>query len=102
MNIGRRSQHKYRPTHDVQHRSTESMESFGSCNGVRIMTNEDFTARHPHPPKSYYVTTINIDQQSEPDIDPQRESTDDRQDPDHIDRRPPLTYRVQLPKIDVT
>ena len=33
-----------RPTHPVQHRSTPSMESVGSCEAVRIMTHEEFAA----------------------------------------------------------
>ncbi|KAF3540053.1 hypothetical protein F2Q69_00021736 [Brassica cretica] len=57
---------------------------------MRIMTHEEFAARHPHPSSPVYV---NIDQQTGPAIDRQRENS--------IDRRTPLTYRVQIPKIDV-
>ncbi|KAF3568993.1 hypothetical protein DY000_02016072 [Brassica cretica] len=54
------------------------------------MTHKEFAARHSHPPSPVYVN-----------IDRQRETTDDRQPPAPIDRRTPLTYRVQLPKIDI-
>ncbi|KAF2566643.1 hypothetical protein F2Q70_00028043 [Brassica cretica] len=37
---------EHRPTHPVQHRSAPSMESIASCETVRIMTHEEFTARH--------------------------------------------------------
>ncbi|KAF2563758.1 hypothetical protein F2Q70_00016907 [Brassica cretica] len=57
---------------------------------MRIMTHEEFAARHPHPSSPVYV---NIDRQTGPAIDRQRENS--------IDRRTPLTYRVQIPKIDV-
>ncbi|KAF3599572.1 hypothetical protein F2Q69_00035998 [Brassica cretica] len=54
---------EHRPTHSVQHLSTLSMESVASCETVRIMTHEEFTARHPHPPHPYRVTTEDIDRQ---------------------------------------
>ncbi|KAF3606055.1 hypothetical protein DY000_02048885 [Brassica cretica] len=62
------------------------------------MNHEEFAARHPHPPSPIYVK---IDRQTGPAIDRQRETAIDRQPPGPIDQRTPLTYRVQIPKIDV-
>ena len=82
-----------RSTSFPKHRSTTHSESVASCNAVRIMTHEEFAARHPHPPSPLHV---NIDRQTEPAIDRQRETTTDRQPPAPIDRRAPLTFRVLL------
>ncbi|KAF3551712.1 hypothetical protein DY000_02007232 [Brassica cretica] len=98
--------HRCRSTQDIKHRSADSpkhrsmtpTESTASCNAVRILTLEEFSARHPHPPSPGYVK---IDRQSENAVDRQKENTINRQPPTPIDRRAPLTYRVQLPKIDV-
>ncbi|KAF3568146.1 hypothetical protein DY000_02015495 [Brassica cretica] len=73
-------------------------ESIASCNAVRILTHEEFAAKHPHPPNPDNVriarhTATPIDRQTDVDID--------RQPPAPIDRRAPITYRVQMPKIDV-
>ncbi|KAF3499591.1 hypothetical protein F2Q69_00043122 [Brassica cretica] len=73
-------------------------ESTSSCNVVRIMTHEEFAARHPHPPSPVYVK---IDWHTGLAIDRKRETAIDRQTPAPINRRAPLTYRVQMPKIDV-
>ncbi|KAF2569336.1 hypothetical protein F2Q68_00025654 [Brassica cretica] len=73
-------------------------ESTASCNVVRILTHEEFAARHPHPPSPVYVK---IDRHSDIPIDQQHETNIDRQPPEPIDRRAPLTYRVQMPKIDI-
>ncbi|KAF2583694.1 hypothetical protein F2Q70_00036552 [Brassica cretica] len=73
-------------------------ESTASYNAVRILTHEEFAAKHPHPPNpdnviiARYAATP-IDRQTALDID--------RQPPAPIDRRAPITYRVQMPKIDV-
>ncbi|KAF3506261.1 hypothetical protein F2Q69_00006543 [Brassica cretica] len=88
-----------RSTVSPEHRSTTPTESTASCNAMRIMTQEEFAARNPHPPSPVFV---NIDRQAGPAIDRQRETAIDRQPPAPIDRRAPLTYRVQMPKIDVT
>ena len=90
--------HEYRSTEVIQnrstsspgHRSTTPMESTASCKAVRIMTHEEFAAKHPHPPSPVYVK---IDRRSDTAID--------RQPPAPIDRRVPITYRVQMAKIDV-
>ncbi|KAF3538839.1 hypothetical protein F2Q69_00022996 [Brassica cretica] len=61
------------------------------------MMHEEFAARHPHPPNPLH---ININRQTEPLVDRQQETTADRQPLVCIDRREPLTFRVQMPKID--
>ena len=85
-------------TSSPEHRSITPTESTASCNAVRIMTNKEFAAKHPHPPSPVYVK---IDRHSDPVIERQRETAINRQPPTPIDRRAPLTYRVQMPKIDV-
>ncbi|KAF3594909.1 hypothetical protein DY000_02021365 [Brassica cretica] len=87
-----------RSTGSPEHRSTTPAESTASCNVVRIMTHEGFTAKHPHPPIPVYVK---IDRHSDPVIDRHKEAAIDQQPPAPIDGRAPLTYRVQMPKIDV-
>ncbi|KAF3585043.1 hypothetical protein F2Q69_00030312 [Brassica cretica] len=62
------------------------------------MNHEEFAAKHPHRPSPIYVK---IDRQTGPAIDRQRETAIDRQPLGPIDQRAPLTYRVQIPKIDV-
>ena len=86
---------EHRPTLDVQHRSTNSV---ASCEMVRIMTRDEFAAKHPNSPKPFHV---NIDQKSEKTANRQRESTANRQSTSVLDRRAPLCYRVQLSKKDV-
>ncbi|KAF3594539.1 hypothetical protein DY000_02021361 [Brassica cretica] len=66
------------------HRSMTPMESTTSYNTVRILTHEEFAAKHPHPPNPDNLT-----------------SSIDRQPTSSIDRRVPITYRVKMPKIDV-
>ncbi|KAF2590266.1 hypothetical protein F2Q70_00038930 [Brassica cretica] len=88
-----------RSTASPKHRSTTPTESTASCNAMRIITHEEFAARHPHPPSPIYV---NIDQQTDPAIDRQHETAGDRQPPAPIDRRAPITCGVMFPKIDIT
>ncbi|KAF2616498.1 hypothetical protein F2Q68_00039331 [Brassica cretica] len=45
---------------------------------------------------------VNIDRHSDPTIDRHQETVFDRQPQAPIDQRAPITYRVQMPKIDVT
>ncbi|KAG5377681.1 hypothetical protein IGI04_025523 [Brassica rapa subsp. trilocularis] len=78
------------------HRSTSSTKST-ECNAVRILTHEEFAAKHPHPPSPFYDR---IDRSVEPTIDRQSESDVDRHNTPPIDRRAPLTYQVRLPSID--
>ncbi|KAF3488494.1 hypothetical protein F2Q69_00053452 [Brassica cretica] len=87
-----------RSTGSPEHRSTTPMESTASCNAVRILTHEEFAARHPHPPSPVYVK---IDRQSNTPVDRHHETSIDRQPLAPIDQRAPLTYRVQMPKIDI-
>ncbi|KAF3526596.1 hypothetical protein F2Q69_00047735 [Brassica cretica] len=98
--------HEHRSTEVIQnrstsspgHRSTTPTESTASCKAVRILTHEEFAAKHPHPPSPVYV---NIDRHSDPTIDRHQDTIIDRQPPAPIDRRAPILYRVQMPKIDV-
>ena len=81
-----------------EHLSTTPPDSTASCNVVKILTHEEFAAKHPHPPSLDNVcidrhTNINVDRHSEANID--------RQPSPPIDRRAPITYQVQMPKIDV-
>ncbi|KAF2594381.1 hypothetical protein F2Q70_00043280 [Brassica cretica] len=39
-----------RSTGVPEHRSTMPTESTASCNTVKILTHEEFAAKHPHPP----------------------------------------------------
>ncbi|KAF2574518.1 hypothetical protein F2Q70_00004203 [Brassica cretica] len=87
-----------RSTGSPEHRSMTPTESTASCNAVRIMTHEEFAAKHPHPPSHVYVK---VDRHSDSVIDRQRETAIDRQPPAPIDRHAPLTYRVRMPKINV-
>ncbi|KAF2536898.1 hypothetical protein F2Q68_00020201 [Brassica cretica] len=81
---------------------------------MRIMTHEEFTAKHPHPPSPIYLKIDRhqepvidlhqepvIDRHQENVIDRHQETVIDRQLPAPIDRRAPITYRVQMQKIDV-
>ncbi|KAF2534329.1 hypothetical protein F2Q70_00031135 [Brassica cretica] len=81
---------KNRSTGSPEHRSMKPKESTGSCNAVRILTHEEFAARHPHPPSPVYVK---IDRHSDTAVDRQKENAIDRQSPAPIDRHAPLTYR---------
>ncbi|KAF3536803.1 hypothetical protein F2Q69_00022806 [Brassica cretica] len=69
-----------------------------SASYLGILTHEEFAARYPHRPSPVYVK---IDRQSNTPVDRQYGSTIDRQPPAPIGRRAPLTYPVQMPKIDV-
>ncbi|KAF2575463.1 hypothetical protein F2Q70_00002628 [Brassica cretica] len=77
------------------------MEYVASCETVRIMTHEEFAARHPHPPQTYRVTTEDIDRQKQPSTGRHQMLGNDRQVSSSVDRHPPLTYRVRLPRNDV-
>ncbi|KAG5378207.1 hypothetical protein IGI04_026049, partial [Brassica rapa subsp. trilocularis] len=79
-----------------RHRLTSSAEST-ECNAVRILTHEEFAAKHPHPPSPFYDK---INRSVKPTNDRQSESNVDRHNTPPIDRRAPLTYQVRLPSID--
>ncbi|KAF3554332.1 hypothetical protein F2Q69_00012637 [Brassica cretica] len=93
-------------TGSPEHRSMTPTESSASCNAMKILTHEDFAAKHPHPPSPNNVriarrADTSIDRHGESTIARQTEAAIDRQPPKPIDRRAPITYRVQMPKIDV-
>ncbi|KAG5375972.1 hypothetical protein IGI04_040568, partial [Brassica rapa subsp. trilocularis] len=97
MNSHRSTDHdEDRWTDYSSHRSTSSAKST-ECNAVRILTHEEFAAKHPHPPSPFYDK---IDRPVEPTIDRQSEYAVDRHNTPPIDRQAPLTYRVRLPSID--
>ncbi|KAF2558986.1 hypothetical protein F2Q68_00016635 [Brassica cretica] len=48
------------------HRSTSSAKSTAECSAVRIMTHEEFTEKHPHPPSPFFVK---IDRWHKPAVD---------------------------------
>ncbi|WZZ20579.1 hypothetical protein YC2023_121966 [Brassica napus] len=97
MNSHRSTDHdEDRWTDYSSHRSASSAKST-ECNAVRILTHEEFAAKHPHPPFPFYDK---IDRSVEPTIDRQSESDIDRHNTPPIDRQAPLTYRVRLPSID--
>ncbi|KAF2549362.1 hypothetical protein F2Q70_00021940 [Brassica cretica] len=63
-------------------------------------------AKHPHPPSPDNVriarrADTSIDRHGESTIARQRDVNIDGQPPAPIDQRAPITYRVQMPKIDV-
>ncbi|KAF3541479.1 hypothetical protein F2Q69_00022398 [Brassica cretica] len=95
-----------RSTGSPEHRSMIPTESSASCNAVRILTHDEFTAKHPHPPSPKNVriarrADASIDRHGESTIARQTEAAIDRQPPGPIDRRAPITHRVQMTKIDV-
>ncbi|KAG5397554.1 hypothetical protein IGI04_019368 [Brassica rapa subsp. trilocularis] len=97
MNSHRSTDHdEDRWTDYSRHRSTSSADST-ECNAVRILTHEEFAAKHPHPPSPFYEK---IDRSVNSTIDRQSESDVDRHNTPPIDRQAPLTYRVRLPSID--
>ncbi|KAF3576168.1 hypothetical protein DY000_02031057 [Brassica cretica] len=81
-----------------EHRPISPTESTASCNAVRILTHEEFVEKHPHPPNPDNVRIARCD---DTPIDRQREAAINRQPTAPIDQRAPITYRVQMPKIDV-
>ncbi|CAG7894263.1 unnamed protein product [Brassica rapa] len=87
-----------RSTSSPGHRSTTPTESTASCKAVKIMTHEEFAAKHPYPPNPVYV---NIDRHSAPTINRQQETVIDQKPQAPIDRRAHIMYRVQMPKMDV-
>ncbi|KAF2567721.1 hypothetical protein F2Q68_00025316 [Brassica cretica] len=58
-----------------RNRSTSSAQSIAECSAVRIMTHEEFTEKHTHPPSPFYVK---IDRPLEPAINRQIETNIDR------------------------
>ncbi|KAF3512242.1 hypothetical protein F2Q69_00006797 [Brassica cretica] len=97
MSFGR--SHWCRSTPDFEHRSTSPSpnrstgssehqpmtptESTASCNAVRILTHEEFAAKHPHPPNP---DNVRITRRNDTAIDRQTEAAIDRHTPAPIDR----------------
>ncbi|KAF2581621.1 hypothetical protein F2Q68_00004853 [Brassica cretica] len=81
-----------------EHRSTTPTESTASCNAVKILNHVEFAAKHPHPPSP---DNVRIDRHANNNVDRHSEANIDRQPSPPIDPRAPITYRVQMPKIDV-
>ncbi|KAF2563716.1 hypothetical protein F2Q70_00017211 [Brassica cretica] len=95
-----------RSTGSLEHRPMTPTQSTASCNAVRILTHEEFAAKHPHPPSPDKVRIArraytSVDRHGESNIARQTKAGIDRQPPVPIHRRAPITYRVQMPKIDV-
>ncbi|KAF2558395.1 hypothetical protein F2Q68_00014218 [Brassica cretica] len=95
-----------RSTGSPEHRPMTPTKSTSSCNAVRNLTHEEFAAKHPHPPNPDNVRIVrradtSIDRHGESNIDRQRDVSIDGQPSAPIDQRAPITYRVQMPKIDV-
>ncbi|KAF3611185.1 hypothetical protein DY000_02048871 [Brassica cretica] len=90
--------HQDRSTGVPEHRSTTPTESTASCNAVKILSHEEFAAKHPHP---HSPDNVRIDRHANNNVDRHSEANIDRQPSPPINRRAPITYRVQMPKIDV-
>ncbi|KAF3501039.1 hypothetical protein F2Q69_00041333 [Brassica cretica] len=63
-----------RSTGSPEHRPMTPTESTASCNAVRVLTHEEFAAKHPHPPNPDNVRIgrrdgTPIDRQTDADID---------------------------------
>ncbi|KAF3594857.1 hypothetical protein DY000_02021618 [Brassica cretica] len=71
-----------RSTGTPEHRSTTPTESTASCNAVKILTHEEFAAKHPHPPSP---VNVRIDRHGNNNIDRHSEAAIDRQPPASID-----------------
>ena len=73
---------EHRPTETDEHRSTSvsphrSTEEVASCATVKILTHEEFAAKHLYPPKPLRVKKSDIDRHHELATDRQADSTDD-------------------------
>ncbi|KAF3541984.1 hypothetical protein F2Q69_00022472 [Brassica cretica] len=60
-----------RSTGSPEHRQMTPTESTESCNAVRILTHEEFAAKHPHPPSS---DNVRIARRADTSIDRHGES----------------------------
>ncbi|KAF3604696.1 hypothetical protein F2Q69_00035116 [Brassica cretica] len=86
-----------RSTSSPGYRSTKPKESTTSCKAVRIMTHEEFAAKHPHPPSPVYMPKIDVarlnalrpkPKPSENPLETVRTPSDDGVDPMEVDRIP--------------
>ncbi|KAF3553132.1 hypothetical protein F2Q69_00013056 [Brassica cretica] len=75
----------HRFTGPPEHRSTTPTESTASCNAVKILTHEEFAAKHPHSP---CPDKVKIAPRADTSIDRHRESSIDRYSEASIDRQP--------------
>ncbi|KAG2250130.1 hypothetical protein Bca52824_080266, partial [Brassica carinata] len=73
-----------------KHQPMTPTESTATCNAVRILTHEEFAAKHPHP---LNPDNVGIARRDVTPIDRQKDVDIDRQPPASIDRRAPITYR---------
>ncbi|KAF3487762.1 hypothetical protein F2Q69_00053057 [Brassica cretica] len=58
-----------------EHRPMTPTESAESCNTVRILTHEEFAAKHPHPPNP---DNVRIARRDDTPIDRQKDANIDR------------------------
>ncbi|KAF3518140.1 hypothetical protein DY000_02059889 [Brassica cretica] len=86
-----------RSTGSPEHRLMTPTESTASCNAVRIMTHEEFAARHPHLPSPVYMPKIDVAHLNALRLKPKpsdnppeaiRILSDDAADPMEVDRVP--------------
>ncbi|KAF3579720.1 hypothetical protein DY000_02031168 [Brassica cretica] len=75
----------HRLTGPPEHRSTTPTESTASCNAVKILTHEEFAAKHPHSPSP---DKVRIARRADTSIDRHGESSIDRYSEAAIDRQP--------------
>ncbi|KAF3545505.1 hypothetical protein DY000_02006806 [Brassica cretica] len=84
-----------RSTRIPEHQSTTPTESTASCNAVKILTHEEFTAKHPHPSSPDNMSKIDVarlnalrskPKPSEQPPKPVRTPSDDGDDPMEEDR----------------
>ncbi|KAF3568511.1 hypothetical protein DY000_02014407 [Brassica cretica] len=79
----------YRSIGTPEHRSTTPTETTASCNAMKILTHEEFAAKHTHPPNP---DKVRITRRADTSIDRQGESSIDRHKEAAIDRQPPAQY----------
>ncbi|KAF3524668.1 hypothetical protein F2Q69_00045964 [Brassica cretica] len=84
-----------RSSRTPEHRSITPTESTASCNAVRILTHEEFAAKHPHPPGPDKMPKIDVarlnalrpkPKPSEQPPEPVKTPSDDEEDPMEEDR----------------
>ncbi|KAF3568835.1 hypothetical protein DY000_02016044 [Brassica cretica] len=73
-------------------------ESTSSCNAVKILTHEEFAAKHPHPPSP---DNVRIDQHTNNNVDRHSEANIDRYPSPPIDRRAHITYQGRIEEEEV-
>ncbi|KAF2583502.1 hypothetical protein F2Q68_00005089 [Brassica cretica] len=86
-----------RSTGIPEHQSTTPTESTASCNAVKILTHEEFAAKHPHPPSP---DNVRIDRHTNSNVDRHSETSIDRQSPTPKPSKQPLEP-VRTPSDDV-